>query len=249
MELINTFVVSLPIEETWETFLDLERIAPCLPGAAITDVDGENFHGGVKIKVGPVSVKYEGVATFVEKDRSTHTAVLDARGRDVGGQGNANAVITARLESQAGGTKVVVRTDLDLSGRVAQFGRGVVGDVASKILGQFAKNLEAEINSGKIGGDAPKEAPKRPASLDDVEAMNAMGTLGPVLAKYVAPAAGVLAALVVVGSLISRRSRGSAGGYRSAGLAGAVPINIFLNLPPSAQPWREIVRAATEDAR
>lgn len=229
MELTNTFTVSLPVEETWQTFLDLPRIAPCLPGAALTDVDGEDFHGGVKIKVGPVSAQYKGVARFVEKDDANHRAVISARGKDVGGQGNANATITATLTPQGEGTQVQVQTDLDLSGRVAQFGRGVIGDVTNKLLNQFVKNLENEISNGTLGRESSSapaaSAPSSPrfTSLDDVEPLDVMGSMGGTIAKYALPAVGGLAA-VGLGVLLLAR-----GGRRAA--TAPSPVTIILSLP------------------
>jgi carbon monoxide dehydrogenase subunit G len=231
MQLSNTFTVSLPVEETWQTFLDLPRIAPCLPGAALTGVDGDDFLGGVKIKVGPVSAQYRGVARFIEKDETLHRAVISARGKDVGGQGNANATITAILTAQGDGTQVDVQTDLDLSGRVAQFGRGVIGDVTNKLLNQFVKNLEDEISSGTLGapsGSADESnggtaAPPRTTSLDDVEPLDVMGSLGGTVAKYALPA---VAGLAGVGALVALLTRAG----RSAG-PGPSPVTVILALP------------------
>jgi carbon monoxide dehydrogenase subunit G len=240
MQLTNTFTVSLPVEETWQTFLDLPRIAPCLPGAALTNVDGEDFHGGVKIKVGPVSAQYKGVARFVEKDDANHRAVISARGKDVGGQGNANATITATLTPQGDGTQVQVQTDLDLSGRVAQFGRGVIGDVTNKLLNQFVKNLENEISNGTLGRESssaptasapPGAAPSSPrfTSLDDVEPLDVMGSMGGTIAKYALPAVGGLAAVGLGVLLLARGGRGAA--------TAPSPVTIIFSLPggPLAQ--------------
>lgn len=255
MHLRNTFTVSLPVDQAWATFLDLERIAPCLPGAAITDVEGDSFHGGVKIKVGPISAQYRGTATFMEKDENAHRAVISAKGKDVGGQGNAEATITATLTSHGDGTQVQVDTDLDLSGRVAQFGRGVISDVTGRLLTQFAKNLEVEINAGSLGGSAAADGNEsagssgsstRPRqSLDDVEPLDVVGNMGGLIAKYAVPAAGALVLAGVSAILLGRKDRtsGFQGGYHTgynggfpAGFARA-PVNIFLTLPaafPSA---------------
>ncbi|MCW2736262.1 SRPBCC family protein [Nocardioides sp.] len=242
MHLSNTFTVSLPVDQAWATFLDLERIAPCLPGAAITDVDGDSFEGGVKIKVGPISAQYRGTGTFVEKDEAAHRVTISAKGKDVGGQGNAEATIVATLSPQGDGTQVKVDTDLDLSGRVAQFGRGVISDVTGRLMTQFAKNLEAEINAGSLGADAEARSqgtsdgeskPRPRQSLDDVEPLDVVGSMGDLVAKYALPAAGalVLAGLGVV--LLGRKSRAGtapfAGGF--GGGFGGAPVNIFLTLP------------------
>jgi uncharacterized protein len=145
MELINEFHVNVPIERAWVILTDVELIAPCLPGAALEEIEGEEYRGGVKIKVGPITAQYKGKATFLEKDAVAHKAVLRAEGRDTKGQGNANATITAQLTEKDGGTAVKVTTDLTITGRVAQFGRGVLADVSSKLLGQFVDCLEHNV--------------------------------------------------------------------------------------------------------
>src|SRR4029453_13592797 len=203
MHLTNTFTVSLPVEETWQTFLDLPRIAPCLPGAALTDVDGDDFHGGVKIKVGPVSPQYKGAARFVGEGGPNPPAAPPGSGKGGGGQGNPNAPIPATLTPQGEGTQVHVQTDLDLSGRVAQFGRGMIGDVTNKLLNQFVKNLENEISSGALGEAPTSEVtsgapvPPRTTPPPHAEPLDVMGSMGGTIAKYALPAVGSLAALGV----------------------------------------------------
>lgn len=146
MELSNEFEVPVPVDQAWELLTDLERIAPCLPGAQLQEIEGDEYRGIVKIKVGPISAQYKGAAHFVQKDAEGHKAVLTASGRDTRGQGNASAAITAELTSRGDAvTHVSVLTDLTITGKVAQFGRGVIGDVSEKLLGQFVKNLEAMI--------------------------------------------------------------------------------------------------------
>ena len=145
MELTNEFHVNVPVERAWAVLTDVELIAPCLPGAALEEVEGEEYRGGVKIKVGPITAQYKGKATFLEKDEANHKAVLRAEGRDTKGQGNANATITATLVSVGGGTDVKVVTDLTITGRVAQFGRGVLADVSAKLLNQFVDCLEHNV--------------------------------------------------------------------------------------------------------
>ena len=152
MELTNDFEVAVPVDEAWAVLTDLERIAPCMPGAQLQEVEGDEYRGIVKVKVGPITAQYKGTATFVEKDDEQHVAVLKADGRDTRGQGNANAVITARLEQAGEVTKVSVHTDLTVTGKVAQFGRGVMADVSAKLLDQFVENLETTVLSGS--GDA-----------------------------------------------------------------------------------------------
>jgi carbon monoxide dehydrogenase subunit G len=145
MELTNTFDVSVPVDTAWAVLTDVERIAPCLPGAQLQEIEGDEYRGVVKVKVGPITAQYKGKATFVEKDDVAHKAVLEASGRDTRGQGNASATITALLEPAGDGTHVTVTTDLTVTGKVAQFGRGVLADVSAKLLGQFVDNLEQTV--------------------------------------------------------------------------------------------------------
>src|SRR4051794_9333369 len=156
MELVNDFSVSVPIDEAWKTLTDLERIAPCMPGAQLQEIEGDQYRGVVKIKVGPILAQFKGQASFVERDAAAHRAVLKAEGRDTGGKGNANALITAQLTPEGDGTKVSVSTDLTITGKVAQFGRGALADVSEKILRQFVQQLEATVlhpgDAGSNGG-------------------------------------------------------------------------------------------------
>jgi uncharacterized protein len=164
MDLSNEFEVPLSIDETWSVLTDLERVAPCLPGAQLDEVEGDEYRGRVKIKVGPITVEYKGTASFVERVVETHVAVLRASGRETKGQGSASATITATLqEVGAKNTKVSVLTALDISGRVAQFGRGALADVSSKILGQFAVNLEKDLAAGNKPSASAPSAPSAPA--------------------------------------------------------------------------------------
>ncbi len=157
MELTNEFTVDVPVDQAWDILTDLPRIAPCMPGAQLREVVGDEHHGVVKVKVGPITAEYRGTATFVERDRQAHRAVLRAEGRETRGQGNASATITAVLQPVDRATKVAVTTDLTITGRVAQFGRGVLADVSNKLLGQFVERLEQMVLSG--GRDAPAEQP------------------------------------------------------------------------------------------
>lgn len=148
MELTNEFTVDVPVEEAWAVLTDLERIAPCMPGAALEEVEGDEYRGVVKVKVGPVTTQYRGKASFLERDADAHKAVLKAEGRETRGQGNASATITASLETAGTGTRVSVVTDLSITGRVAQMGRGVLADVSNKLLGQFVTSLESTVLAG-----------------------------------------------------------------------------------------------------
>ncbi len=167
MELNNEFEVDRPIAEAWALLTDVERIAPCLPGAQLEEIEGEEFRGSVKVKVGPITANYKGKATFIEKDDANHKAVLKAEGRDAR-QGNANATITATLVPVGTGTKVTVSTDLAVTGKVAQFGRGVMAEVSEKLLKQFVVNLEAKVLAE---GSAP--APAEPAAAEPAHAVPA----------------------------------------------------------------------------
>ncbi|MDA8309809.1 MAG: SRPBCC family protein [Actinomycetota bacterium] len=165
MELINEFTVNVPIDEAWDVLTDVTRIAPAMPGAKLEGVEGDEYRGVVKVKVGPVTAEYRGAATFVERDASSHRAVLRAEGRETRGQGNATATITATLAPVGEGTKVSVLTDLSVTGRVAQFGRGVLADVSNKLLGQFVASLERTVLGGgatsgskSAEGSAPGES-------------------------------------------------------------------------------------------
>lgn len=153
MQLEHSFTVPVGVDEAWKVLLDIERVAPCMPGAALETVDGDDFTGTVKVKLGPISLTYKGKASFVEKDEAAHRAVINAQGRDARGNGTASAKVSATLTDQSGQTKVDVLTDLDITGKPAQFGRGVMVDVGNKLIGQFADCL-----AGKLTGDAPPPA-------------------------------------------------------------------------------------------
>ena len=143
MELNNEIDVNAPIQEVWEAFNTPERIAPCLPGAELQEVDGNNFNGLVKIKVGPITAQYKGTASYLEKDEDAQKVIIKGDGRDTRGAGNASATITAQLsEISPDVTNVNVRTELTITGKVAQFGRGAISDVSGKLMTQFAQNLE-----------------------------------------------------------------------------------------------------------
>ena len=154
MELVNDFTVNAPIDEAWATLTDLERIAPCMPGAQLTEIEGETYRGLVKVKVGPITAQFKGQAHFVERDADARRAALKAEGRDTGGKGNASAIITAQLvEVAPSTTQVTVTTDLTITGKVAQFGRGALADVSDKLLKQFVTNLEATVLNQQAGVD------------------------------------------------------------------------------------------------
>ena len=157
MELTNEFRVAVPVERAWEVLTDVELIAPCMPGAQLQEIEGDEYRGIVKIKVGPITAQYKGAARFLEKDEAAHKVVLRAEGRETRGQGNANATITATMTPDGDGTEVSVVTDLTITGRVAQFGRGVLADVSGKLLGQFVDCLESKLLSDPAS--TPDQAP------------------------------------------------------------------------------------------
>jgi len=161
MELTNDFRVDVPPSTAWTVLTDVERIAPCMPGAQLQEIEGDEYRGVVKVKVGPITAQYKGKATFQELDEAGHRAVLRAEGRDTRGQGNASATITATLQPDGEGTHVTVQTDLTITGKVAQFGRGVMADVSAKLLDQFVQCLESTVLSspgeGADSGVNPSE--------------------------------------------------------------------------------------------
>lgn len=208
MDLNNSFEVDRPIDEAWEVLTDVERIAPCLPGAQLEEIDGDEYKGIVKVKVGPITAQYKGVATFVEKDDANHKAVLRADGRDTRGAGNASALITADLQAlSAMTTKVDVSTDLTVTGKVAQFGRGVMADVSAKLMDQFAANLGTMLEADTGGTAAVADAGVEAASATappvapepaEVEAVNLLELAGAPILKRLIPLVVVIVAIVIV---------------------------------------------------
>ncbi len=158
MKIDNEFTVGVPIDQAWALLTDLEGIAPCLPGAQLTGVNGDVYTGKVKIKVGPVVSEYAGTAQFVERDDAAYRAVIDAKGKDSRGAGNASATIHAQLRAEGDRTVVTVDTDLNITGKIAQFGSGMIKEVSAKLLGQFVQNLEAKLLAEPAANDAPTAA-------------------------------------------------------------------------------------------
>src|SRR6185295_10758553 len=147
MKIEDQFRVPVPVDEAWNVQLDVERIAPCMPGAQLQEVEGDEYRGVVKVKVGTITAQYKGTARLAEVDEANRRIVIDASGRDTRGQGNAKATIVVTMTSEGAGTKVDVATDLSITGKVAQFGRGVLADVSSKLMGQFVENVERDVLS------------------------------------------------------------------------------------------------------
>ena len=160
MDLVHEFTVPVPVDDAWRILTDVERIAPCLPGAQLQEIEGDTYRGIVKVKVGPIQAQFKGQASFVEQDHVAHRVVLKGEGRDTTGKGNAAALITAELTSlTASSTSVKVLTDLSITGKVAQFGRGAMADISDKLLAQFVENLNT-----LIGEQQASPAPAAPAS-------------------------------------------------------------------------------------
>ncbi len=166
MRLDHEFTVPVPAAQAWPVLLDIDRVGPCMPGATVTKVDGDDFEGTVKVKVGPITVTYGGTASFLEKDEAQRIAVIEARGKETRGSGTATARVTAQLfDDGADSTRVAVTTDLSITGKPAQFGRGVMSDVGNKLLGRFADCLAGELGSDPaLATPAPAPAGAAPAS-------------------------------------------------------------------------------------
>jgi uncharacterized protein len=163
MKLENEFTVPAPVEHAWEVLLDVERVAPCLPGAAVESGDGDEHQGTMTIKIGPITAKYQGTVKIEEADESARRAVMRAQARDSRGQGTAAATITSTMEPVEGGTRVRVETDMRVTGPAAQFGRGVMQDVSAKLMGRFADCLAAEMG-GEPAPATEATTPRRPAA-------------------------------------------------------------------------------------
>jgi uncharacterized protein len=158
MKLQNEFTVPAPVERAWEVLLDVERVAPCLPGATIEGSEGDEYSGTMKIKVGPITSTYKGTVKIQETDEAARRAVMRAQARDSRGQGTAAATITSTMEEVEGGTRVQVETDMRVTGPAAQFGRGVMQDVSAKLMGRFADCLAEEIAGAPAAPPAAEEA-------------------------------------------------------------------------------------------
>jgi carbon monoxide dehydrogenase subunit G len=216
MELTNEFRVEASPATTWAVLTDLERIAPCLPGAQLLEVEGEQYRGAVKVKVGPVIAQYKGTATFLSLDEAAHTAVLKADGREARGQGNASATVTLTLTPDGSGTRATVLTDLHITGKVAQFGRGVIVDVSANLIGKFVESLETTVLSGAEPGEPPAAAggDAAPAASAPPAGPAAAGAGTPVTDL---PAAGAAAAGAVAAAQAAPPASAAAGPVPSAG--------------------------------
>jgi uncharacterized protein len=165
MQIDNDFVVNAPIDQVWNFLLDVEKIAPCAPGAELTEVvDDRTWKGKMNVKVGPVSMSFAGKVTLQDRDDAARRAVLKAEGREQRGRGAASALVTASLEEVADGTKVSIVTDLTISGAAAQYGRGMIGDVSKRLTGQFASCLQTNMAAREASPPPPESTAEEPAA-------------------------------------------------------------------------------------
>jgi carbon monoxide dehydrogenase subunit G len=229
MEMDHSFTVPVPPERAWDVLLDVEKIAPCMPGATVDEFDGEVVTGRIKVKVGPVSLTYRGTAKFTERDPDAKVILLEASGKETRGAGTASATVRASLEPESGGegTTATMHTTMNVTGRPAQFGRGVMVEVGGKLVEQFAQNLRQLIaEDGAAGGNAagatqdgpgstqpspvvPAAAvtptPTTPPPAASADSINLVKLVGPALLKRVIPVVVVAAALALLGRRLFRR--------------------------------------------
>lgn len=205
MEFTNSFTVDLPPDDTWKVLLDIERIAPCMPGAKLTGANGDEYEGVVKVKVGSLTAEYQGTAAFENINEENKTATLVAQGRETRGQGRAKANVTASLRPEAEGTRVDVTTDLNITGRVAQFGRGVMQDVSTKLLDQFATSLQDELAAHGVEGAPRTGTASADSGESETEPIDLLSVGGGPVARKLAPVAAVAALVALVIWLTRRR--------------------------------------------
>ena len=218
MDLENSFEVDAGRDVAWRVLNDVERIAPCLPGAQLEEIDGDTYKGNVKVKVGPITAQYKGKAVFVEQNEAEGKVVIKGEGRDSRGAGNANALITATLhELSPEKTRVDVHTDLAITGKVAQFGRGVMADVSGKLMGQFSDNLQELLASQpqdtvveEAAEASAEEAPAadsapRKIEMPEAEAVDLLDAAGAPVLQRALPVAGVVAVLLLLRRFLKRR--------------------------------------------
>jgi carbon monoxide dehydrogenase subunit G len=216
-KLLNEFVITRPIDEAWAVLTDVERIAPCMPGATLQEIEGDVYRGVVKVKLGAIATAFKGEAHFVERDDVNHRAVLHGEGRDTTGKGNADAMITASLQSiNETETKCVVETDLRVTGKVAQFGRGIMGDVSKKLMAQFATNLNTMLDAMPAGAEpaaapAAAAAPAEPAAEATATA-EPTAPSGPTVRKIEGPANEPIELSGVAGTAVLKRMLPAFGG-------------------------------------
>jgi carbon monoxide dehydrogenase subunit G len=210
-QLINEFTVNRPIEEAWPIITDLEKVARCLPGAQLTEVvqgdDGEVYHGNVKVKLGAIATQFKGEAIFTERDDENYTCKINGKGRDTKGRGSASADIAAIAESLSPtSTKVVVTTDLHITGKIAQFGRGILGDVSTKLIDQFAQNLNEMIDADGLEDSGPGSESDDAADTDQNKDTEPKDTSEPTVRKIDGPATEPIDLMEIGGSSILKRA-------------------------------------------
>lgn len=204
----NEFTVNLPIDEAWPIICDVERIAPCLPGAELQEIEGTTYRGVVKIKLGAITANFKGEAEFVERDDSTHRAKLAASGRDTGGRGNARADVTAEAESLSPtSTKCTVTAELNITGKVAQFGRGIMGDVSKKLMDQFSSNLNTMLDEERAGvAEVPAPAPAPAPASDDTPSDSSETQSASGVRRIEGPAAEPIDVANLAGAAVAKRA-------------------------------------------
>lgn len=178
MDLEHSFTVDAPVDTVWSTMMDIEGVAECFPGATVTSVEGDSFEGTCKVKLGPIALVYKGSGSFVERDDAAHRAVIDAKGKDKRGNGTAGATVTMTMATEGSGTRVQVVTDLNVTGKPAQFGRGVMQDVSDKLLGQFVDCLAGKFEAGGTPAEGGTEPPGAEASATAVSGGDGPTTAG-----------------------------------------------------------------------
>ncbi|MCX5240585.1 SRPBCC family protein [Streptomyces prunicolor] len=212
MKIDNEFSVGVPVERAWQALTDLEALAPCMPGAELTGVDGDIHRGKVRVKVGPMVSQFAGTARFVERDESAHHAVISAAGKDMRGGGNASATVDARLRGEGAGTVVTVSTDLNISGRLAQFGSGMIKEISEKLFAQFVANVETQLLATQEAEAEPETVPTEPEAVPVTPVsqpapsvpLDLMQVAGASVFKRLLPAVGAAVVIVVVIYLLVR---------------------------------------------
>lgn len=207
MRIEKQFTVGVPADRAWEVLTDWETVVGCMPGAQLISADGDTCQGKVRVKLGPVTADYAGTASFAEKDDTQHRAVINAKGRDSRGAGTASATITAQLAAEGDRTSVHVDTDMKITGKVAQFGRGLISEVSDRLLGEFVASLEAKLGEPEAqsepeqGASAPEESQQDESKqAKEPEALDLMGVAGASIAKRVVPA--VIVLIIVIGLIV-----------------------------------------------
>lgn len=241
MKLNNEFTVDVPVDDVWNVLLDLERITPCLPGASLTEETGEReYDGAMKVKLGPVTQQYKGTVKIQEADESAHRAVLRADGKDARGQGTASATITSTLHDEGdGSTRVSVETDMQITGRAAQFGQGIQQQISEKLLGRFADCLEEEIVNGgaasgadvtgaqpSANGSSGEGQPRGARQEEDVEALDLGEASRGAILEQIKPAIPLVIGAIALVLVLRLLTGGGSSGDRPARGRGEVELRL-----------------------